>query len=1191
MSLDPLTVHARLKSTGRQFRLSRGIRWFVSGAAVSMLLLFFFLIGDTCFHFGTAERWIACGMTLSPIIAGILLGLPSLFQKMSDEAIARRIERSCSGSGNVLINAVQFDRALANVSPLRNALFEEMRDPFPRVSWSELFDLGLLKKLFLGLGGVGLILTGWALIQPAIFTNSAERILLPASNIAPLTQTRLLEIKPGNTKVPRGGTITLSAKVGGKLPETAWVHFREQGGGWQKELMDHDTGSPEFLYTWKDVRQPTEYFIELGDAVTETFFLTVRPRTMIRERSVEIQPPAYTHLPRSQLKNFNSIPGVVPGSQIRVLAEFNNPVKGVKIFGEKETPFEVLRSDATHWEFHGVISVSQPLTIQYTDEEEMTDKEVIQVTVKPDEPPKIRILAPSEGKEVAASRDASLPIQCDVTDDYGLGSVVLYKSTNDKLDAEPVFEWKDANSKKSFQAGTKISLRSFSKEEDERVTFCVIAKDQNNVSGPGTAISHPIVVRLQSAEKLAQQSVKSRGQLQQGIEELISLQQMNLDATRAVVASRSESNSAIPPLLDREFSIAGMAAKLVDSQDAISPELRADLRSMGEKEFRQAVLALRNARATSGEVSLQSTALAADLEAVILARLKGAPSALGENSLKDQIKELIGGVEELLRRQREILGQTGKTAKEGAKDLAAQQDSLADQSERIRKETEKNAGNASLGDKDFRDRLMKASIMLTNLHVYPDMLASAEMLEAGKFPEGTIQEKKIVANLAQIVEFLNRWQLTDAAKNAEALGKAASEMKEKLARLEEIQHAIVEKSKELEHKDQFRPEDQAAAKEIQKSKDLMAAAVEQMLTDAHVFPEMKPSNELRSELSQIYEDVIQSDKQDAAEGKLKPTEIAVQKEDWILKGIEEAKKISEDMEMWLPNKNDTTKWELENFDKTEMPEIPNLPLPDAFEDIVGKLLEEQQGLAEQVQDAASNQAFAQNPGNGWGIADGPQPGFGAHGNSGNTRPKKNEQTGRASGGREGMSEGEMVGDRASNLEGTKPDVRRTSDPMQQGHVKDDGGVSSTRATGGGKAGGYSDRNGMDGNAPLRSVNAPAMLAQDALAVKQALLAEKTSRKYAEASLLYLRSNGLTEVSRLMDESTVALKEGRLNDFKRIHSQIIGELHAARGDIQAGGTIVLPTHGAPQDESKQLIGGDEGTAPEAYKSRLPTTIGR
>jgi len=157
--------------------------------------------------------------------------------------------------------------------------------------------------------------------------------------------------------------------------------------------------------------------------------------------------------------------------------------------------------------------------------------------------------------------------------------------------------------------------------------------------------------------------------------------------------------------------------------------------------------------------------------------------------------------------------------------------------------------------------------------------------------------------------------------------------------------------------------------------------------------------------------------------------------------------------------------------------------------------------------------------------------------------------------------------------------------MQQGQVKDDGGINSTRATGGGKAGGFSDRNGMDGNAPLRSTKAPSIPANDALAVKQALLAEKTSKQYAQASLLYLRANGLADVPRLMEESQAALKDGRVEDFNRLHKQIVGQLHTTQGRIQSGQALMLSTTESRRAEDKQLLGGDEGQAPEAYKKQV------
>jgi hypothetical protein len=406
--------------------------------------------------------------------------------------------------------------------------------------------------------------------------------------------------------------------------------------------------------------------------------------------------------------------------------------------------------------------------------------------------------------------------------------------------------------------------------------------------------------------------------------------------------------------------------------------------------------------------------------------------------------------------------------------------------------------------------------------------------------------------------------------------------KDKLAKLEAIQRDIVEKSKEQARKDDFDAQDKATAREIKETKDLMAQVIEQMMTDAHVLPDLKPANELRSELVSIYEDVIQTDKEEAAAGQLKANELAVQKEEALLTALEKAQKISDDLEMWLPDKNEREKWVLENFDTHEMPEIPMLPLKDHFEDIVGQLLEEQAGLFEEANDAASNQAFAENPGNGWDIMDGPMPGFGAQGKSGNQRPNKNEQTGRSSGGRQGMSDGEMAADVAKNLEGSEVDARRTKDPMQKGQIQDEDGPSEAKATGGGKAGAFSDRQGMDGNAPLRGTKAPRELTTDALAVAQAMLKEKAGKTYAQAQLLYLRANGLADVAKMMEESEQALREGRFRDFTGLHQKIMQRLTAVKGDIGSGNVVVLPPGETVRAADRQLAAGDEGAVPAQYK---------
>jgi hypothetical protein len=273
---------------------------------------------------------------------------------------------------------------------------------------------------------------------------------------------------------------------------------------------------------------------------------------------------------------------------------------------------------------------------------------------------------------------------------------------------------------------------------------------------------------------------------------------------------------------------------------------------------------------------------------------------------------------------------------------------------------------------------------------------------------------------------------------------------------------------------------------------------------------------------------------------------------------------------------------MENFDLTEMPEIPNLPLPDSFTDLVGDLLKEQEGLAEQVQDAASNNAFAVNPANGWEVADGPMPGFNAQGKSGNTPPNKNEQTGRSSGGREGMSSGEMVNQRADHLEGSETEARRTNDPLQQGQVQDDGPPADAKATGGGKVGGASQRAGMTGEAPLRSVNSPDQMLNNALAAEQALLAQQTAKSYATARLFYLRTGPLPEVARLMDESREALKSGRLADYEALHRRIVASLRELGEGGTTGDVKVFGGSGSRFVGEKRLPGGADVAVPAGFQ---------
>ncbi len=1182
MALSSQTVHQRIQDSERRFRLSRSARFLMGGAAASFLFLVIFLTLDAWVHFGAVGRWAGLCLTVSALAAGAVLGWRSWRARISEAAMARRIEMAAGGGGNVLISAVQFDGELAADSPFRAVLFNEMRDPFPQVQWDKVFDSRLLKRVGMILGGVLVVLFAWAVVKPNYFANSAARLFMPASKIAPLTRTKIDTIIPGDDIVVHGREVRLSATLAGEVPKVAWVWYRESGSSWQKALMDRDAGQPVFEFRWKEVRAPIEYYIQAGDAQSETHRITVRPKTAMKSRTAEIEPPAYTGLPRQAVADFTVLQNVVPGSTVAMTLEFNNELAGVKASDDKGDTVSAEKVNDARWKVTAKISTNKTLKLEYRDTANVADSATMQIAVKPDEAPKIAVTEPAEGAELVATKDATLAVKFAATDVFGLGSVAVYQSTNDKEDAKLVQEWTAAKGLKNFETTLHIPLKDFAGDE-ERVTFRVVAKDQNDVTGPGVTMSRPLVVTLKTADKLEKQVDEAATKLQKGLEALIKLQQANLDATK--IGAQKKEAAAFAPLVESQVKISDAAGQLLASAELISPDVRNDLRAMIAKEMKDAVIALRNAGPAPAEPRAKFLNTAITLESAILARLQGAPAAVEEDAKKNQISELISGVEDLLKRERALHKDTAGATEDKAAALGDQQDALADKAAAVRKNVDTDSKNAAIGDEDFRKRLARVALLFGELKVYEDMLSAAEQLGSEKVQPALPIQLRVIGNLAKMVELLNQWQLAEAEKKADDLKKDAEAMQQKLDRLAEIQKEIVEKSKDMARKDQFDKNDIAAQSEITEQKELMKDVLEQMTTDLQAFPDMKPGNEMKGEIVSILEDVQQADKQDVAEGKLKPQDIAVQKEQGILDGIEAAKKIAADIEMWLPNKNEKEKWLLENFDKTEMPEIPNLPLADAFEDIVGDLLDTQKEMEKDIQDAASNQAFAMNPANGWEIRDGPMPGFGAQGKSGNEKPNHNEQMGRSSGGRQGMSDGEMAGDTASNLKGDTPDARRTKDPLQAGQVKDDGGISETRATGGGKAGGFGDRAGMEGNAPLRAVAAPRTPAANAAAVKQALLAEKTAKTVAQASLLYMRSDGLQQVAQLMDENAMALKEGRMKDAQSLHQRIVGRLKELKSGVTSGEVVAFGTQDAARGADKQLLGGSEGEAPAQYRDMV------
>ena len=183
-------------------------------------------------------------------------------------------------------------------------------------------------------------------------------------------------------------------------------------------------------------------------------------------------------------------------------------------------------------------------------------------------------------------------------------------------------------------------------------------------------------------------------------------------------------------------------------------------------------------------------------------------------------------------------------------------------------------------------------------------------------------------------------------------------------------------------------------------------------------------------------------------------------------GAEMAKEMTTNIEKWLPDTPDREKWSQEEPLTDDMKEAPMAELPKEMEDIVGKLMEDEEDLFDEMEDASSSWADSLDKGAGWDAMDGPISNNSARGVTGNRLPNTSEIAGRSGEGRQGKSSGEFVGDTAVGKGGRKTPSRLTPDAFVKGQIKDYSKDPVGGATGGGKESGGGGE-GLHGPVPNR----------------------------------------------------------------------------------------------------------------------------
>ena len=328
----------------------------------------------------------------------------------------------------------------------------------------------------------------------------------------------------------------------------------------------------------------------------------------------------------------------------------------------------------------------------------------------------------------------------------------------------------------------------------------------------------------------------------------------------------------------------------------------------------------------------------------------------------------------------------------------------------------------------------------------------------------------------------------------------------------------------------FTPEDEKKLEDVKTIEEKWSQFLKAKISDLSKMQEQDFANTtLLHELIEIHSEVEMA--KDALQ--MKTTEIATALED---NGLMLAEKLTKQLEKWLPDTPDRDRWQMEE-PLTDGYETPMAELPKELEDIIGDLMEEEEDLQSEIEDATSSWADSMDAA-GWDAMDGPISNFAANGVTGNRLPNTSELSGRSAEGRQGKSVGEFVEDQFDGKGGRRTPTRLTAEAFQKGQIKDTSTTPPGGATGGGKAGGSSGE-GLEGPVP------PDIKTKlKNFAMRQAQLRNKAEKIALKFEVLNYPPI-FEPVVKDMKVLEAALNSGRYMEARRRHGVLLKNLKGTR----------------------------------------------
>lgn len=404
-------------------------------------------------------------------------------------------------------------------------------------------------------------------------------------------QSTAMDVTPGNAEVARGGDIAITAKIL-RGANQATITITDADGVSAYEMYAGEGRTQTFQLF--GVHDDIAYSVRTPTVTSETFRLRVYDNPAVTDCTVQIDPPAYTGLPRqlvAGLQNFSVPQGAAVqfhiGTNVAVTAN-------LELTPDRTVPFTATAAT----EYRSTIAVEQgtTFTINLTDDRQhRATTGSYTIDCVRDFPPIIQVLQPEEDAVQRADQPISFAVQA--RDDYGIRQVELtYMINGGERRTTPLFAAQTTPYPKEQRSGATLALGESLQNGDIISYLCTAMDNAEPIGNKSTTQMAFIEIRPEHPEP-SKQDMEGKGQMKKlSVSDLIVEQKRLLRATwsiqaRESVAAREELLGEVTAAATElrqvtEQRVSGLTGSLPPAETATAPENPGGL---AEAFFRNAV--------------------------------------------------------------------------------------------------------------------------------------------------------------------------------------------------------------------------------------------------------------------------------------------------------------------------------------------------------------------------------------------------------------------------------------------------------------------------------------------------------------------------------------------------------------------------------------------------------------------------